>query len=354
MATSLTAEYVWVGGRGELRSKARVFHAGGTLAADLSKFTTADAFPVWNYDGSSTEQAPGSDSEILLHPAAVYPCPFRKGNNVLVMCECKTPAGKSAGKNNRSFAKALFDQKLDEAPWFGIEQEFFLMDVKTGMPTGWPSDGLPEPQFQYYCSVGGANAFGRACVDETLANLIAAGLEVSGINAEVAPGQWEYQIGPAEGINSGDQLWISRYILERTAEKYGFKIDYEPKPIQGDWNGSGCHTNYSTAPMRADGGLEVIKAAMDSLAAKHDRHMAHYGANNRARMTGAHETASYDKFSFDYANRGCSVRIGRDTEADGKGYFEDRRPGSNMDPYLVTGLIFQTTCLPDDKTNPEE
>lgn len=156
---------------------------------------------------------------------------------------------------------------------------------------------------QYYCSVGGDCAYGREVVDEALEKFIYAGLQVSGINAEVAPGQWEYQIGPAVGISSGDQMWISRYIINRVAEKYGYAIDYRCKPLKGDWNGSGCHTNVSTAPMRAEGGLAVIKQAMEALGAAHKDHMKLYGDGNEERMTGAHETASYDKFSFDVANR---------------------------------------------------
>jgi len=147
-------------------------------------------------------------------------------------------------------------------------------------------------------------------------------------------------------------MCVSRYMLNRISEKYGYAVELHPKPVKGDWNGSGCHTNYSTEPMRKEGGLAVIKKAMEALAEKHAEHMAAYGENNRERMTGAHETASYDKFSFGYADRGCSVRIGRDTEAAGKGYFEDRRPASNMDPYLVTGMLFKTTCVPDAAAPP--
>lgn len=329
-----------------MRSKARVFHSGGTLPSDL-KFTKPEDLPVWNYDGSSTEQAPGTDSEVLLHPVAIYPCPFRKGDNILVMCDARAPSGAPAKNNLRSWAKAVFDKCPEEKPWYGIEQEFFLINPKTGKPAGFPEDGMPPPQFQYYCSVGAGNAFGRAVIDECLEACIYAGLQISGINAEVAPGQWEYQIGPAEGIAAGDQLWISRYILGRIAEKHGYGINLEPKPVKGDWNGSGCHTNFSTESMRKEGGLAVIKKAMEALGPAHMDHMKLYGSGNEERMTGAHETASFDKFSFDFANRGCSVRIGRDTEKDGKGYFEDRRPASNMDPYIVTGMIFKTVQVPD-------
>merc|ERR1712003_76136 len=102
------------------------------------------------------------------------------------------------------------------------------------------------------------------------------------------------------------------------------------------------HTNVSTKAMREDGGLEVIKKAIYKLGAKHEEHIAVYGEGNELRLTGKFETASINDFSYGVANRGASIRIGRDTEAEGKGYFEDRRPSSNCDPYLVTGKIMET------------
>lgn len=241
-------------------------------------------------------------------------------------------------------------KKIDEKPWFGIEQEFFFINSQTNMPIGFVDNDPtnpknPQKQGQYYCSVGADNAIGRSIMDQAMANMIYAGLDISGINAEVAVGQWEYQIGPVEGIDAGDQLWISRYILERTAEDFGASINYHPKPVPGNWNGSGCHTNYSTQKMRDDLGLEHILDAIKKLEAKHDEHMEVYGTDNHMRMTGKHETSSFDKFTYGRADRGASVRIGNHVYEDGKGYFEDRRPSSNMDPYLVIAKIFETTCI---------
>ena len=342
MSNKIIAEYIWIGGDGEVRSKARTLDYNDPIKLH-------DCLPEWNYDGSSTKQASGQDSEVIIKPQAIYKCPFRRGNNILVMCDIYEPTGKPLKDNNRHWAKQLFDKNLDAKPWYGMEQEFFMFSNNTEKPLGFPATGNPNPQGQYYCSVGSQNAFCRELIDLHYDYCLYAGLTISGINSEVAPGQWEYQIGPVEGIDAGDQLYISRYILQRVSEKFNISINIEPKPILGDWNGSGCHTNYSTKFMREGTlektGLEYINAAVEKLSFKHDEHMAVYGTGNELRMTGKHETASFDKFSSGVANRGASIRIPNTTMDNNKGYLEDRRPSSNMDPYLVTAIIFKTTII---------
>jgi len=334
----LLAEYIWIGGENELRSKTKVLH-------NLDLCSHIKELPKWNYDGSSTKQATGTYSEIILKPVAYYSDPFRKGNHILVLCSTFRPDGTPLENNHRITAKKIFNKKLEEKPWFGIEQEFFIMDPRTDKPVGFPVLGNPNGQGQYYCSVGSSNAFCRFILDEHLLACLHSGLNISGINAEVAPGQWEYQIGPCTGIESGDQVCVSRYILKRIAEKYNLDISWHPKPVLGDWNGSGCHTNYSTVGTRSKNGLDVIYKHMEKLQLKHNEHMDVYGQHNNLRMTGEYESSNYNKFSYGVGNRGASVRIGNDVVKNKCGYYEDRRPASNMDPYLVTSKIFETTEL---------
>ena len=343
MSEKIVIEYIWIGGSNELRSKARVFDKDLGLENDLLKI------PVWNYDGSSTDQAEGKLSEVMIKPVRICKCPFRRGDNLMVLCDAYDPTWNPIETNTRYGANKIFNTKLEEIPWFGIEQEFFMLNAYTHLPLGFNDEtwNIPSKQGQYYCSVGAGNSFGRHIIDHALENMLYAGLNVSGINAEVAPGQWEYQIGPCTGIDAADQMWLSRYILERTAEKYNVKIEYHPKPLgeNEDWNGSGSHTNFSTKSMRESGGIQVIYDAIKKLEVKHLEHMKVYGKDNEMRMSGKHETASFEKFTYGVANRGASVRIGNNVHAEGKGYFEDRRPASNADPYLVTSIIFETTCL---------
>jgi len=247
--------------------------------------------------------------------------------------------------NTRNAAKKLFDEAPEEEPWFGIEQEYTLFYQDKTTPFGWPAGGYPGPQGPYYCGAGTENAFGRRIVESHYKSCLYSGIKISGVNAEVMAGQWEYQVGPCLGIESGDDLIMSRYVMQRVCEDYGVICSFDPKPIAGDWNGAGCHTNYSTKAMREDGGYDVIVQAVERLGKKHQEHIQCYGTGNERRLTGAHETAPITKFSYGVAHRGASVRIPRTAKAEGKGYFEDRRPASNIDPYVVTSKIFSTCTL---------
>uniref|UniRef100_A0A453PIA8 glutamine synthetase n=1 Tax=Aegilops tauschii subsp. strangulata TaxID=200361 RepID=A0A453PIA8_AEGTS len=234
----IIAEYIWIGGSGmDLRSKAR------TLPGPV---TDPSKLPKWNYDGSSTGQAPGEDSEVILYPQAIFKDPFRKGNNILVMCDCYTPAGVPIPTNKRYNAAKIFSNPdvAKEEPWYGIEQEYTLLQKDINWPLGWPVGGFPGPQGPYYCSIGADKSFGRDIVDSHYKACLFAGVNISGINGEVMPGQWEFQVGPTVGISAGDQVWVARYLLERITEIAGVVVTFDPKPIPGDWNGAGAHTNY--------------------------------------------------------------------------------------------------------------
>jgi len=333
--SKILAEYVWIGGNGDdLRCKTRTLDTLPKAVGEL---------PEWNFDGSSTNQAPGHDSEVIIKPQAIFRDPFRGGDNIIVLCDCYTPQGEPLPSNTRRPAAEIFNKKLDEEPWFGLEQEYTLF--KDDWPLGWPKRGYPGPQGPYYCGAGADKAYGRDIVEAHYAACLFAGVKIAGCNAEVMPGQWEFQIGPCVGIDQGDHLWMARYIMHRVCEEFGVVCSFDPKPIPGDWNGAGCHTNYSTKAMREEGGYEVIKQAIEKMSKKHMEHIRVYGEGNERRLTGHHETAPIDKFSWGVANRGCSIRVPRQTEREGKGYLEDRRPASNSDPYTVTAKVFETTCL---------
>lgn len=336
---SCIAEYVWIDGDDGVRGKARVLD---------SIPTSVDELPHWNYDGSSTNQAPGSDSEVILKPQTIYADPFRGTPHILVMCDTYTPQGEPLPTNKRYDCAAAMKAVESHEPWFGLEQEYFLMNTTTGRPIGFPAEGDPPAQGPYYCGVGGDKMGGRRVADAHLKACIYAGIKISGINAEVAPGQWEFQIGPAVGIEEGDMLWMARYLLARIAEMENLEVNYDPKPIKGDWNGTGCHANFSTKTMREPGGYETaIVPALERLSKKHKEHIAAYGEGNEQRLTGKHETASISLFKWGVADRGASCRVGNDTVERGYGYFEDRRPAGNCDPYTVTRLLVQT-CLLDE------
>jgi glutamine synthetase len=325
-------EYIWLDGYQpiqSLRSKTKI-------EKDFSG-KLEDA-PMWSFDGSSTEQAPGGSSDCLLKPVYLVKDPQRK-NGYLVMCEVLSPNGKPHPSNGR----ALIDDD-DNDFWFGFEQEYFLWNPETDKPLGFPEGGYPRPQGPYYCSVGAKNAYGRAMVEEHLDACLDAGLNVEGINAEVATGQWEFQIFAKGAKEAGDQVWIARYILERIGEKYGLSINWHCKPLGNlDWNGSGMHANFSNTLLRTAGSREVYESVCEAFRPFIKEHIDAYGPDNHLRLTGKHETAAIDEFKFGVSDRGASIRIPIATVERGwKGWLEDRRPNSAADPYKVAGRIIKT------------
>ncbi|MCH7734342.1 MAG: glutamine synthetase beta-grasp domain-containing protein [Chloroflexi bacterium] len=328
MSAKYQAEYIWIDGTeptAKLRSKTRVLDVG-------------DEPPIWGFDGSSTNQAPGEQSDCVLRPVLSVPDPIRKGPNVLVMAEVLLTDMSPHPSNTRAACAAMAEKYADSDTWFGIEQEYTLF--KGSRPLGFPDNGFPAPQGGYYCGVGADEVFGRPLVEKHMTACIDAELAISGINAEVMPGQWEFQIGPVPAPAAADHLWLARWLLYRLGEEYGISATLDPKPVPGDWNGAGAHTNFSTKAMRES--YEPCVAAAEALGRRADLHIANYGHRIEERLTGLHETARYDEYFYGVSDRGASVRIPWQVEKDGKGYIEDRRPNANCDPYVVTRLIMET------------
>jgi glutamine synthetase len=327
-------EYIWLDGykpTQSLRSKTKIVKDFGGKLKDC---------PLWAFDGSSTEQATGGKSDLVLKPVALYPDPARK-DGWLVMTEVLNSDGTPHESNGRAHIA-----KDDEDFWFGFEQEYFLWNPETNLPLGFPAGGYPGPQGPYYCGVGATKAFGREIVEEHIDLCIGAGINIEGINAEVAAGQWEFQIFAKGAHDAGDQVWVARYLAERNAEKYGVAINWHCKPLgDTDWNGSGMHCNFSNGILRTCGSKEtyekICKAFSPASVIK--EHIDVYGADNHLRLTGKHETQSIDKFSFGIMDRGASIRIPIATVDSGwKGWLEDRRPNSAADPYKVAAVIIKT------------
>ncbi|KAL8287683.1 hypothetical protein RQP46_003541 [Phenoliferia psychrophenolica] len=332
----IQAEYVWIDADGGMRCKTTTLDGPITDVGQLKE---------WNFDGSSTGQAEGRDSDVFLRPAAFFPDPFRGGKNILVIAETYNNDGTPNKHNHRySCAKSMEAAKAHE-PWFGLEQEYTIFGAD-GRPYGWPAGGFPGPQGPYYCGVGAGKVYARDMIEAHYRACLYAGVTISGINAEVMPSQWEFQVGPCPGKDMGDHLWMARFLLIRIAEEWGITVSFHPKPLAtGDWNGAGCHTNFSTKETRAEGGIKTINEMIKKLEGRHMEHIEVYGEDNDLRLSGRHETAHISSFSAGVANRAASIRIPRQVASEGKGYFEDRRPASNIDPYQVCDIMVQTTLL---------
>ena len=326
-------EYLWLDGctPTQIRSKTKV----------VKEFGTKEEAPVWGFDGSSTQQAEGSDSDCVLKPVRVYPNPLDT-NSSIVLCEVWNVDDTPHETNTRrKLEETLVDLCYDIDEWVGYEQEYTLYDLDTSKPLGWPDIGEPPPQGDYYC---GRNV-GENIMKKHMNACIQAGISICGTNAEVMLGQWEYQIGAGGSIHMSDDLWVARWLMERICEHYDLSVSLHPKPIVGDWNGAGCHTNFSTSEMREEmGGMAEILNACLKLKDTHREHIKVYGQDNEQRLTGEYETCSIDEFRYGVSDRGASIRIPWQVEKDGCGYLEDRRPSSNCDPYVVSQKLIQTIC----------
>ncbi len=327
------AEYIWIDGTSPtplLRSKTKILK---------DEVTTP---PIWGFDGSSTEQATGESSDCMLKPVFTCPDPLRGGKNILVLCEVYNAVdGKPHPTNTRAPLEKVAKKYAKHQMIYGIEQEYTMLKLN-GTPLGFPETGFPAPQGPYYCGVGAGRVIGREVIEEHTQACLDAGLMIEGTNAEVMPGQWEFQIGAGDALTVSDHLYVARWLLHRIAEDYDIVITFAAKPQKGDWNGAGAHTNFSTAAMRED--YQAIENACKALGKRWEYHVNNYGHDIQSRLTGAHETAPWNKFSYGVSNRGASIRIPWQVQRDGKGYAEDRRPNANCDPYTVTRVILETVC----------
>eukprot|EP00199_Chlamydomonas_sp_CCMP681_P001699 CAMPEP_0119102826 /NCGR_PEP_ID=MMETSP1180-20130426/1435_1 /TAXON_ID=3052 ORGANISM="Chlamydomonas cf sp, Strain CCMP681" /NCGR_SAMPLE_ID=MMETSP1180 /ASSEMBLY_ACC=CAM_ASM_000741 /LENGTH=378 /DNA_ID=CAMNT_0007087183 /DNA_START=29 /DNA_END=1165 /DNA_ORIENTATION=- len=340
------AEYIWQDGQegaihkgftfNELRSKTKTFEAD--MGLDPTNY------PDWSYDGSSTAQAKGNNSDLIIRPVRVAPDPIRGAPHVLIMCEVYSPDGVPHPTNTRAGLREVCEHPVVKASdsWFGFEQEYTMLDGKTQRVFGWPSSGFPTPQGPFYCGVGSESVYGRPLAEAHMEACMQAGLNISGINSEVLPGQWEFQIGPVGALDLGDEVHLARWLLHRLGEDYGIVSTFHPKPVKGDWNGTGAHTNYSSKEMRVPGGMVAIDAAVEKLSKTHAEHISQYGLQNDQRLTGAHETCDINTFKHGVADRGSSIRIPLPVMLKGYGYLEDRRPSANVDPYTVARLLLKT------------
>ena len=345
---SIIAEYIWIDGTRptrRLRSKTKVIHMEVSKDSldDLGSFKL-DLFPPWQFDGSSTSQAEGGSSDCLLIPVRVYPDPIRGANAALILCEVNDSKNRSHSSNTRAQLRKTLDQGgAEEESWFGYEQEYTLYDGSR--PLGFPSERrFPAAQGPYYCGVGADEVYGRDLVEEHMEICIDSGLLIQGVNAEVMPGQWEFQIGGPGGdaLKAADDLWIARWLLYRIGEGYGISATLDPKPIPGDWNGAGMHTNVSTSKMRATGGISELNKAIERFSQHIDEHLAAYGSGYEMRLTGHHETCRYDEFKSGISDRTASIRIPANVSSEGCGYLEDRRPNANADPYEVANVLLKS------------
>lgn len=309
-------------------------------------------FPEWNFDGSSTKQATGDNSDCLLRPVCFVNDPIEHNGDYLVLCEVYTHDGKVHPSNTRAKLREAMDKGGEkQEPWVGFEQEYTMF--KRNIPLGWPEHGFPAPQGPYYCGVGPEQIFGRELAIDHKDACIKAGLVYYGMNAEVMPGQWEFQIGyrgsideDVGAINICDHMWIARWLIHRLSEQHNIHISFANKPVKGDWNGAGMHTNFSTNDIRdKKKGKVAIEDAIKKLEATHKEHIEVYGDSLETRLTGLHETSDIHTFSAGDAHRGSSIRIPMNVTMQGYGYLEDRRPGANADPYLVAAKIIETICI---------
>ena len=319
-------EYIWLDCNNNYRSKIKIVN---------ETVTKLEQVPKWNYDGSSTGQATLEHSEVELVPLKIYKHKYDKSFPILVLCDTYNP--KTNEVSSYIKAKIVFDKYINEIPMFGLEQEFFMFDYRSNTildcENGYESG-------KNYCGNGKQCSKTRHYLVGVLYLCLNLDIKLTGMNYEVAPGQAEFQVCNI-GIDACFDLLMLRFILIRVGESYNIKPNWEPKPLKEE-NGSGCHINFSTDKMRKTilekNLLSIIKDMCLKLKKTHDYFINEvYGNDNKKRLTGTCETSSYKEFTVKHGSRGASIRIPKNGN-----YFEDRRPGSNIDPYLACSELLKT------------
>jgi len=332
-------EYVWLDGHDTKNIRSKVRYSQIMPQANLLK-----AIPEWSFDGSSTNQADTENSDCVLKPVKVFPNPIesRQMPTYYVLCEVYNADGTPHETNSRAkLREAIRESDVEQHMFIGIEQEYVITDPRTNKPLGWDKyeGDVPPSQGQYYCGVGADTNISRNLAEAHANMCIQSSIKIDGFHSEVMLSQWEYQTGIGTALDVSDQLWMSRFILQRIGERMDVSISYDPKLVEGDWNGSGAHINFSNRGMREDEDLGYINLLCASLQESHSEAIGAYGNGNERRLTGKHETSSVDNFSWGEGDRSASIRIPLSTVKNGKGHIEDRRPAANMDPYEALSYV---------------
>lgn len=350
----IVAEYIWLDYSNQYRSKTKIFNISSETDEETSKYLMLSTYPDWNYDGSSAGDIPHNEddnTECLLYPIALYDNPFHTSNDktkyMLVLCNNSyILKDKEYGIHDIMFNYFCdIKSKLEEEQYmFGFEQEFFMIDIKTGLPLG--INNFNEViQGDYYCGNGYYNVRGRDFLLDTQEKLINAGINITGFNYEVAPGQAEFQVCDYD-MEALFQLLMLRFILIRNGETYDIHISFNNIIHDGDnINNTGCHINISNFKMRQNNGIETINKKINELKDKTPTNANEFneifGEDNTERLCGKLETSNWNEFSWGIGTRHTSIRIPTQVFKDKKGYFEDRRPGGNVDPFnYIYYLLF--------------
>ena len=337
-------EYIWVDGHkpAKIRSKVRFDKINTNVIENQNVFLKT--LPSWSFDGSSTGQADVDKSDMILKPVRVVPNTTERTRtpSFVVLCEVYDSDDKPHSSNKRAILRDFMKSDNSKGTMFGIEQEFIITNPNNGKPFGWEEqeNNKPRPQGDYYCGVGADVAKMRDVSESHAMACNTAGVSIKGTNAEVMLSQWEYQLSETDALSVCDNLWYSRFFLQRIAEKMNLSISYAPKLIEGDeWNGSGAHINFSTEEMRKNSDDSYMVFLCSSLGEFHEESFSYYGIENDKRLTGKNETSNYDVFTFGEMDRSASIRIPGSSK---NRYLEDRRPAANIDPYEAVGYLLNT------------